>query len=116
MHNKYRPVDGFRYDGLHTIRSHEILDESNALYRFRLERVSEEEQGPIRTDRPDLREVQQFRWARLAMKRSQRLVRKSRRLRASRGALAVPIPVAVDEDGDGNEGGVDRGNDNDSDH
>ena len=49
LNSKYKPVKGFRYDGLYDVTGYEMLDPPNSLrqrYRFTLER--RRDQDPIR--------------------------------------------------------------------
>ncbi|KAI5287019.1 hypothetical protein KEM54_006303 [Ascosphaera aggregata] len=59
---KYAPKEGFRYDGLYRIISHELVHPETKLYRFRMKRLPG--QTPIRWHgvelRPTAREVQHF--------------------------------------------------------
>jgi hypothetical protein len=60
--NKYRPVQGLRYDGLYTIESHTVLDAQKHVYRFKLVRLGG--QDPIRCEaeiaRPSMEERRRF--------------------------------------------------------
>ena len=44
--NKYRPAQGYRYDGLHQAVGSELLEPERQIYRFELHRLPD--QGPIR--------------------------------------------------------------------
>ncbi|PGH03088.1 hypothetical protein GX51_04275 [Blastomyces parvus] len=61
--NRYRPVAGFRYDGLYEICGMEVLDSQTMLHRFKLRRIPG--QTPIRYQgeerRPTEREVEEWR-------------------------------------------------------
>ncbi|KAI1990797.1 hypothetical protein LOZ53_003103 [Ophidiomyces ophidiicola] len=61
--NKYRPVEGLRYDGLYKIESEELMDEPNMLYQFKLKRLPG--QTPIRyagpSKKPNQKEVDEYR-------------------------------------------------------
>ncbi|KAI1912888.1 hypothetical protein LOZ61_003092 [Ophidiomyces ophidiicola] len=61
--NKYRPVEGLRYDGLYIIESEELMDEPNMLYQFKLKRLPG--QTPIRyagpSKKPNQKEVDEYR-------------------------------------------------------
>ncbi|KKZ65913.1 hypothetical protein EMCG_08323 [[Emmonsia] crescens] len=62
MINPYRPVAGFRYDGLYEIHGMEVLDTQTMLYRFKLRRIPG--QTPIRYQgderRPTEKEVEEW--------------------------------------------------------
>ena len=49
--NPWRPMSGFRYDGLYDITASRLIDPTRALYRFTMQRRYE--QGEIRIDQPD---------------------------------------------------------------
>ncbi|KAL2364133.1 hypothetical protein RJZ56_002952 [Blastomyces dermatitidis] len=61
--NPYRPVAGFRYDGLYEIHGVDVLDSQTMLHRFKLRRIAG--QTPIRYQgeerRPTVREVEEWR-------------------------------------------------------
>lgn len=46
--NPYRPHQGFRYDGLYTVVSSELLEDERQIYGFELRRLPG--QGPLRRD------------------------------------------------------------------
>ncbi|WEW58303.1 hypothetical protein PRK78_003771 [Emydomyces testavorans] len=60
--NKYRPAEGFRYDGVYKIVGQELVDENTMLYRFDLVRLPG--QTPIRYQKPEARpnekEIEEF--------------------------------------------------------
>ncbi|KAL9092617.1 MAG: hypothetical protein Q9165_004421 [Trypethelium subeluteriae] len=55
--SRFRPTCGFRYDGLYTVLSQEILDAERAIHRFHLQRC--EGQMPIRFEGPAARPTNQ---------------------------------------------------------
>ena len=46
--NKYKPAQGYRYDGLYQVMGSELLEEERQIYRFHLKRL--EGQGPVRVN------------------------------------------------------------------
>ncbi|KAL9116096.1 MAG: hypothetical protein Q9227_000465 [Pyrenula ochraceoflavens] len=68
--DKFRPRDGFRYDGLYKVKKAEQLDKALAVYRFRLDRV--DKQNPIRLDRPWNEEMEDWLRIRMQTKRARK--------------------------------------------
>ncbi|KAF1914123.1 hypothetical protein BDU57DRAFT_518903 [Ampelomyces quisqualis] len=61
--NQYRPVIGFRYDGLYTIKGFELVDKEKQIHRFKLERCPGQDEiryGDNAASRPTQYEIDEY--------------------------------------------------------